>query len=237
MILGSIGMGKTALLNWFAHYYESDGYRLFLNYKSKSLKYVNLDAVDKILDVKSEKNFIGGDEWYRNMDSRRTQNQDNIDVCNEMLQSRKKRFEIYATGQYSMLFDPRLRMIISEVYYPKILLKDPNGKPLLISAEIYDYQKALVYKYQKPKRMLFPMEFDFGKGLVDVCEDYNTYEIIDKMKPKFEKKFKELTKKYKDFSGSKGQLKSILELDEKLAPIRADKVANYITGIRKKDKP
>ena len=230
IILGDVGSGKTAGLTWFGHSYYDEGYTLVSNYNLFNIDYVHLKDYNDLLKIEGESEdkplFFMLDEGWLMADSRRSGSVLNMGTTKFGMQHRKKHAHVFITSQTQSQIDKRLKSQCQIWYEPEILAKDENGKPLYIKME---------YKMFKGKRTIegfipMPMQYNFLHGFVDIPESYDTYEIVEDSEIDLEETYRPVIEKYIGVASTlkKGQLTSVLEIQEGIQSNIAEKLADFM---------
>ena len=199
--------------------YYLKGYHIFANYNLKGIKYSTINSLNDFKKVKTPKNFLAADELWLSMDSRRSAA--NILAGRNMMLSRKIKLDCMYTVQDLGQADKRLRQNTHIVYEPQILATLTNGKPILLNVTWYT-----MHQPNKIKRMRIPLIM----GEIDICELYDTFEIIDEFEDTTRQDRRlDLATKYKNHPAeTPAKLAPVIAVKEDLTTAEANLIARFI---------
>lgn len=230
LFVGDIGTGKTLMLTFFTLLYYAGGANIYANYVLEKIKYKPLNKLKSLLDLEIGQNFLAIDEGWLSMDSRRSGSTGNILMSRGILQSRKRCADVGITAQFLSSIDCRVRGLASYVLKPEIH-ETLRGKPYSIKVEFFK-QRDFERNTGRPiLTQIFPMQF----GSIDICEMYNTKEIVGEMGDNTREYIDEVLKdkRYLNFEGRKGELKALIQVEEMrkgnlITSAQATMAANYL---------
>lgn len=136
-----MGTGKTLLLTYLTHLWDSFGYRVYSTYNLYYLDYVPFNNLAQLGDLKEDKAFLAADEGWLMADSRRSMSLQNVVLSAGALQSRKKHLSMAISAQDYMQLEVRIRRVVDYIMYPSIIKRvndSSKGAPMLLSVDIYD---------------------------------------------------------------------------------------------------
>jgi len=212
-IIGDIGSGKTLFMTYIAYILYNKGWRVYANYKL-NFPYTSIISLKTLDNLEGKNNMILLDEAWITADSRKSGSYLNLALSKIVLQSRKKSAELLYTTQYANQVDIRIRQITHVYIVPEIVHFEANIPAIV---KVTFFKMSGLYEFEEMGEKLYDI---FNTHLL-----YNTEEIINETK---KENITDLLKKYRNFEGSKSELKSVLEIDEELSPKDADRQASYL---------
>ena len=229
--MGELGTGKTLFLTFMAYLYHSAGAKLYANYILKNIPYTPIEKLSNLSELSESMNFLAIDEGWLSMDSRRSSSFSNLIMSRGILQSRKRKADVGITAQFYSSVDLRVRGLASYVILPSIHKVDENDKPTVLMIDIYK-KKDMDRVGNKPAAKL-PIPLHFGG--IDICESYDTHEVVDEFDDGRQEYIKEVLEKerYINFDGNKSSLKAFIQVEElkegnPISSSQASMVANYL---------
>jgi len=176
---------------------------------------IPISTLENIRDIKEGKNVLLLDEIWVTADARQSQKYENMLISSMLLQSRKRKCDVFYTTQYINQVDVRIRAITNMIISPSIMFVDKDNIPVIIELKIL-------------RRDLYGDMYEKKKVHINTYgaeQLYNTDEIIETLGENLADKYME---KYKGWKGYKGELVSLLQFDEGLSNQQAYNIANYI---------
>ena len=189
-LTGTIGSGKTAAMTMLLHSDWINGRKIYANYHLL-FEYNHLNGLGEFTNWPKEPCSIGIDEAHSaGMDSRSSMSPINKFYTRNMTQSRKIESHVYLTAQDFSMIDRRVRQITKLLIGPEILETDADGKPtwLLLNYTTRPFRTGWEDELEIPL---------FGTG-VNICDLYDTSEIIEEMEDPQNDKVQMLADKYKE---------------------------------------
>ena len=218
---GTIGAGKTVAMTWclFQDYLQNR--KIYANYHL-TFEYQYLTGLGDFSKWPKEPCSIGIDEAHSaGMDSRGSMSPINKFYSKNMTQSRKIASHIYMSVQHFGMLDIRVRQICGVLFGPEIVEYDRSGVPNFISLQYTTRPWAKGWEDE------FEIPLDMGAG--NVCQMFDTSEIIDEMDNPMEATMQELAVKYAHLAGKTLKaISAVLYIDEGLAKADAEWVSQYI---------
>jgi ABC-type dipeptide/oligopeptide/nickel transport system ATPase component len=220
-IVGELGCGKTLLLTHLGKLMHDCGYTVYSNYKL-NFPHNLIDEANILSNLtKESKNIFLFDELWLTADSRKSMSLSNFILSSSVLQSRKLSCDIFYTTQHSRQVDIRIRNVTNLFFRPSILF-NINNIPFLIIVKVFkrDFHGILI-----PRKTFY----------VNVLDSLGLYDTSEIILPSEHDEFSTLIERYKNFSGKKTALKSLLIIKEGLSGDKANTLASYIVDVLKKN--
>ena len=223
-LCGNLGAGKTLGLSILTRIAHQDGYKVFTNYQIFGYPNTLVKQHVDLKNVPLGSNWFAMDEFWIDLDSRASFS--NKLLTRSIVQVRKRHITLACTSQSWDQYDKRLRRVTSLLLFPETVM-DPLG-----------YPAGVMYYYTKNTKM----EIDDNEAIrglpyfalpnvidgFNVCENYDTDEVMEESKNEIETRADQLLEKYCSFEGKKTELTALLQFEESMNKSQASDVAQYI---------
>jgi len=220
-VIGNLGVGKTLCITTLGYLLYMNGYSVYANYHIK-FPYKYLDSVEILssIDKKSSKNVLLLDELWVSADSRHSQLDRNIVISRAIAQSRKKRCIVFYTAQWISQVESRIKTLTNMLLHPRIFLVDKNGVPVVLKISVYYREIMGDLQYIK----------DIYLNTLGMCSLFDTHEIIEPSKEVKLKNYIEKYNKEKFLRLNKGELYSLILIEEgrNINKAEAQTIVDYI---------
>lgn len=223
---GNLGAGKTLGMSIMAYYNHLQGSKVYANYEISGYPVTKIDNAYMLKTMSADWKTFALDEFWLDFESRGSGSR-NIDMSQKVLQWRKRGIEALITSQHISQLDVRIRNVTDLIMFPQVTF-DNEEFPLYVTFyytqnKRYHFDNMAVIKRLRS----FSMPVIFPDGF-NVAENYETNEIVEELETEEHELIKTLTDEYKDFDGTKTQLKSKLCIEHGLPGSKAQIVSDYI---------
>ena len=228
IIEGKTGTGKTAFMTALGYWDADDGRKIYSNYHLK-FPYTYLKSLGSFSDWPKEPCSIMMDEAHSaGLDSRGAMREINKRFTKNITQHRKIQSNMYLTAQDTMMIDVRCRDICHMFMRPEIAVSDPEtGKPLIL--KVFWTDNAYDICYSGLKRWKGAFHFPIVYGDIDICEMYDTSEIIEEMESPEKDERMEVIKKYMPMKElQKKDLVAKMVIEDGVSKTNALVIADYV---------
>lgn len=222
-VIGNKGAGKTLFLTAWGVLNHLNGAQIYATYSIEGIKCKPIKTLDDLeqFNEDSPPSVVLLDEgWILGLDSRSPMSLQNKLMSIWTAQSRKKNIDVLISSQTKDFgvndrLDSRTRDVVDFVLYPSITSRaggDPEGAPLIITAEVYDEDHKHMGRWALPMKI----------GRYNIPFIYNTrQEVVQMTSPAVEMRRRLFIKYWemKDQFTTKDEMLNAMLYDEEKAVI------------------